>query len=225
MHRLVMQTTVSFFVFVGLVGFAMLLGRQQPSSVDMTMLRLADCAPPCWIGITPGKTSIPSAINRIREVYNKKSGFEVALAQDHPFYTMYGISVRSLSTPVSGLSIKWWYTGTVLSSIQFDLVHSSSDEPTLAHVLTAFGPPEFVEVADQRRLVQRGNTSSWKLVLHYNAPCIKAIFWTDLRLELHQKADDIQFSDSCPAPSSYSADDSFHSWKGMTSVLEYIGSP
>ena len=48
----------------------MLLGRAQPIPDRVAVLHLGDmCALPCWIGITPGKTTLEQAIKRLSSVF------------------------------------------------------------------------------------------------------------------------------------------------------------
>lgn len=49
---------------------AMLVGRHQPISGELALLRLKDCAPPCWIGITPGTTTLQQAKQRIAAAFD-----------------------------------------------------------------------------------------------------------------------------------------------------------
>lgn len=64
------------------VGFgAMWLGRQQPPSDWLDVLRFNECAPPCWIGITPGETHLRDAMTRIETTFADKGRYALRL---HP---------------------------------------------------------------------------------------------------------------------------------------------
>jgi len=51
------------------IALAFLSGRVQPVPPQVAALHLDVCAPPCWIGITPGVTTLEEAKQRIAEFY------------------------------------------------------------------------------------------------------------------------------------------------------------
>ncbi len=51
------------------IGGMLFIGRSLPESPRLAMLRLNDCALPCWIGIVPGVTPLNEAEARIYQVY------------------------------------------------------------------------------------------------------------------------------------------------------------
>jgi hypothetical protein len=53
--------------FVLLILAMHLVGSLQPLPQAMTELHLDECALPCWIGITPGKTTFDDALDRLSE--------------------------------------------------------------------------------------------------------------------------------------------------------------
>jgi hypothetical protein len=56
-------------VFGGLIGLAVLVGYGLPPASAVQQLHLSDCAPPCWIGIVPGDTSIEDAVRRFSAIF------------------------------------------------------------------------------------------------------------------------------------------------------------
>lgn len=52
-------------VFVLLVFAARALGGTQPHPAALSGLHLTECAPPCWLGITPGITEMTDAVHRL----------------------------------------------------------------------------------------------------------------------------------------------------------------
>jgi hypothetical protein len=64
----------SFALMVGFVlaiSAAVLIGHRQPITKEIALLHLGDmCELPCWIGITPGKTSVGEARRLIAKIYN-----------------------------------------------------------------------------------------------------------------------------------------------------------
>jgi|GEM_PF-1516618 hypothetical protein len=57
-----------------LTGVTRLLGQAQPNPTLIDMLHLTECAPPCWIGIIPGKTTLADAKAHIISVFGQ-SGY------------------------------------------------------------------------------------------------------------------------------------------------------
>jgi hypothetical protein len=55
---------------------AMMIGRQQPVSDQLALLHLTDCAPPCWIGITPHVTTMDEAKILVEKTYHDAASFQ-----------------------------------------------------------------------------------------------------------------------------------------------------
>ncbi len=55
------------------IGAALLVGLRQAPSDWAKLLRLDDCQLPCWIGIEPGKTTLPEAERHIEDVFQDTS--------------------------------------------------------------------------------------------------------------------------------------------------------
>lgn len=120
----------------------------------ISQLHLMDCAPPCWIGIIPGLTTVEDAKAKLITAYRgqselqfKDSGFadgpvspnvvENAI-EGNKFY----LSVRlNISTLVDGKN------ETVQSIGLFETREDRSHyAPTVADILGSFGPPQWVVV-------------------------------------------------------------------------------
>jgi hypothetical protein len=69
MRRRLSLLLVLVAVLVVMAGVARVAGQHRPAPTLMATLRLADCAPPCWIGIVPGQTTIEDARLRMMAVY------------------------------------------------------------------------------------------------------------------------------------------------------------
>ncbi len=69
MGQLLKLTLLIVLSLALLTGVAVLIGRMQPPPERLAALHLTYCAPPCWIGIMPGKTTIDEASKRIEAVY------------------------------------------------------------------------------------------------------------------------------------------------------------
>jgi hypothetical protein len=70
MIRLIEVTALVVCLLLLPVSASVLIGRQQPVPPVLTLLRLTDCAPPCWIGIMPGKATLDETRDRIHAVYD-----------------------------------------------------------------------------------------------------------------------------------------------------------
>lgn len=66
MRRLLFPSALKLTLTLALlVGAALLVGLRQPPSAWASLLKLDDCALPCWIGIEPGLTLLGDAERRI----------------------------------------------------------------------------------------------------------------------------------------------------------------
>src|SRR5262245_25696811 len=61
MRRLLIFTLLLSTTLGILSRLAITLGTQQPLPAKLAMLHFDICAAPCWIGITPGKTTVGEA--------------------------------------------------------------------------------------------------------------------------------------------------------------------
>ncbi|HVU12827.1 MAG TPA: hypothetical protein VHD90_16225 [Phototrophicaceae bacterium] len=52
-------------VFTLLIGAARLIGTTEPPPAALTALHLDECQLPCWLGITPDKTTLDDAVQRV----------------------------------------------------------------------------------------------------------------------------------------------------------------
>src|SRR5258708_2981658 len=73
---LILTLCLTFSVFT---GAAILIGRQQPLPEHLAMLHLTDCAPPCWIGIMPGVTTLADAAIRAKTTYGNSPKYAMKL--------------------------------------------------------------------------------------------------------------------------------------------------
>ena len=59
--------------FVLLILLARAIGSVQPLPEALEALHLTDCKLPCWLGITPGKTTFAEAVQKVIRVYPQAS--------------------------------------------------------------------------------------------------------------------------------------------------------
>jgi hypothetical protein len=70
MRRLVSLSLLITFVLSLFGGIAVAVGHQQPPSDKLRTLHFDMCKPPCWIGITPGTTTIAEAKRRVARLFS-----------------------------------------------------------------------------------------------------------------------------------------------------------
>jgi hypothetical protein len=75
MRFLLRLTCITLVLCASAVLIMLAIGQHQPLSADLRMLHLTDCAPPCWIGITPGVTTMDEAKIRVQKTYRNAASF------------------------------------------------------------------------------------------------------------------------------------------------------
>ena len=65
----VLGVLVSSAAFVGMIFAMRAVGSVQPPSTALAPLHLADCALPCWMGMTPGKTTFDDALQQVSAAF------------------------------------------------------------------------------------------------------------------------------------------------------------
>lgn len=78
LRRLFVPIIMLLIGFTAISGVIILIGRAQPLPEPLAMLHLTDCAPPCWIGIVPGKTTREEAAKRIEAVFSQTKGYKLS---------------------------------------------------------------------------------------------------------------------------------------------------
>jgi hypothetical protein len=74
MRRLLRNTLIVFTLCTATISAMVLVARTQPLPEHLAMLHLDQCAPPCWIGITPDRTmDFDQAEILIRSTYPEPS--------------------------------------------------------------------------------------------------------------------------------------------------------
>jgi hypothetical protein len=139
-------------LFTGTSSIGMFIGRQQPIPDRLNFLRLTECAPPCWIGIVPGKTSLETAYNRIYEVFSQLPNTRIRV-EPHPppGETRIFIEQQNELPKILWITILFDYRN-VVSSIALGLRNAISEDgsvlvnpfaaiPNVAELLTVLGTP------------------------------------------------------------------------------------
>src|SRR5258707_10948420 len=69
MRRLFTLILILCLIVSAFTGAAILIGQRQPLPEHLALLHLTDCAPPCWIDIVPGVTTLEEALPQIKARY------------------------------------------------------------------------------------------------------------------------------------------------------------
>jgi hypothetical protein len=127
-----------------LTGVTRLLGQSQPNPALIDMLHLTECAPPCWIGIVPGKTTLTEARTRIINVFGQSGyllTFDLISAPGLAW-----INVEQPADPIGILLITLTaHDNRVVDTITFDFSSIYlRDRIYLADVINLLGSPSRV---------------------------------------------------------------------------------
>jgi hypothetical protein len=144
---LVRLSIVLIIGLVVLITLAVQIGRQRGPTGSLALLQFDQCAPPCWIGIVPGTTSLNESHILIDHVYNRA---------DHPTISanvmpvMNGLEV-TLRERASGEAITRevivvieasdYSNAAPVRSITFRLDKIPNDELTLPELINGLGVP------------------------------------------------------------------------------------
>src|SRR5687767_2789754 len=80
------------------ISGVVIVARQQPVAANMERLRLADCTPPCWMGITPGKTVRDNAIQQLAPlspILHQDASFTVSEGYASEHESILAVTLRS----------------------------------------------------------------------------------------------------------------------------------
>ncbi len=196
-----------------LVWAAHLVGQDQAIPNRVAQLHLTDCAPPCWIGITPGMTSIAQAKAKIVATYGgqhpltiKDSGFaDGAVSPNVVENTIEGanfnLSIRlNISQLIDGKS-------EIVQSIE--LFEAGGDNHrnalSVADILGLFGSPQAITVDESISLAP-------EVTLKY--PHMDAVFYAYTDQAAFSGIPRLYLGDSTtPSPST-----DYRPWKGLNTL-------
>lgn len=80
MLKLIKYCLLLCFIFSLAASLCLVIGHHLPS--QLSILRFPDCDLPCWIGITPGKTTIAEAKELVTHIYGNISEYSLAFRED-----------------------------------------------------------------------------------------------------------------------------------------------
>lgn len=131
--------SVCLILFIG-------IGRMQPAPSLIGQLHLADCAPPCWIGITPGQTEA-AAVNRyVMDTFNSTNS---QLSSSVPAYEWFTIvPITQPARRGEGIPIQFSVNdGTIIEILIPAFFGSSTPDvtmPSLGDMVNLLGAPACV---------------------------------------------------------------------------------
>src|SRR5688572_799010 len=62
---LISRTCACVVILGASIGLSLLFGHSQPVSPQIRAWRLDECVGPCWMGIIPGRSTIPEAYTQV----------------------------------------------------------------------------------------------------------------------------------------------------------------
>ena len=153
---------------------------QQTISPAIAQLHLLDCSLPCWIGIIPGSTTVSEAKSKLVAAYSGRSElqFKDSGFADGP------VSANAVENAIEGsdfylsvrLNISKLVDGKTETVQSIGLFETREDRrhyaPTVADILGAFGPPQWVAVEN---LINSG----YEVTLRYNGLDVVFYSYTD----------------------------------------------
>jgi hypothetical protein len=148
MRKFVLYVLLFCLIFAAGSSVAIFIGRRQLPPEWLAALHLTDCAPPCWIGIIPGKTTLDEAKKAVKLVLNRSPVSEIN--QGQYLRLAYTLPVQSQSQHfVVELTAK---ADRLVRTISFGHRENSAlvtkGGPTLAELQGIFGSPKRILVQD-----------------------------------------------------------------------------
>jgi hypothetical protein len=123
-----------FLVFV--MGANVALGHEMSLPEEVVSLHLGDmCELPCWIGITPGQTTVAVAEKRLQQVYKNWQ-----LVRKDSYTALYTVTTSDgMQLQIEAIRLR---NPEVIDTIQFKLADPGSI--ALGDVMSALPPPKTV---------------------------------------------------------------------------------
>lgn len=157
MQKLLNYCFALFAVCAVFVGGARWVGARQPQPAIVEGLRLADCALPCWIGITPGQTTMEEAYRRlVEEFHSTRTGNNTAGGRFRNLH--FFVPVNS---PVRALPVTLQTVEDRVALVQ--LVITDRRRLTFADIILTYGAPTCVMYTESPVFV------GWKLYYETSA--------------------------------------------------------
>ena len=128
------------------ISGALLIGRAQPIPERVAVLHLGDiCALPCWIGITPGKTTLSEAQGFIEKIYGTENS--VSIGRTFNSTRSYTITMKSKKTLSIELSADFGQTDadTLIENVR---MVETNEIIRMGDIVNLFDGSSFITVED-----------------------------------------------------------------------------
>jgi hypothetical protein len=227
MTRLVALAIALCLACAMLTGVVVAIGRQTPIDHALAGLHLTDCAPPCWIGIEPGKTPMRQAIAQVHAVYDndKTPGYTAIYDKTVPGrlrLTLHNKDNPALSAQISLDNHELREDQPVLM-ITMNFAAINSYPFTLAELVSLLGDPHHVY------LIGGAGNNSYYMSLNYGDNLnrgIVIVLRANGRVDWQQSAEWMRLQDlGSLSRSRLEGKGSmwFVPWRGFTTLSRYYG--
>ncbi len=154
MRLLVIRIVLLWLLLTFLIGGAVSVGSHESPSSFVLDLHLADCLSSCWLGITPGKTTLADALQILdrnfelapphRDIVGAKGDRTLT-----PAFTGMVSQQILLSRPGHPVNISFQVIGGLIDEITITSLYFENGKlipylPALGDVVNALGPPACV---------------------------------------------------------------------------------
>src|SRR5260221_3914421 len=141
MPRLYTLILILCLIVSAFTGAAILIGQRQPLPDHLAMLHLTDCAPPCWIGIMPGVTTLDEAYPLIKARYANLPDYQTILSGS---LTTATFQVSNAMNPDDKFSINIYADNNGrVHTIRVD-TYGSRSSPNVGELFSILGTPTSV---------------------------------------------------------------------------------
>jgi hypothetical protein len=139
----------------------LVIGQQQRPPAWLTLLNFDYCELPCWIGITPGKTTVQEAQQQIEQVYRTDPAYQVELHPNYEFKVSYTPTRDTLAIHLRGERVELTAAAVVQGIFLVPLLtdDSGSERPVLGDMYGAFGEASTITLT--------ANTLDFQILLHF----------------------------------------------------------
>jgi hypothetical protein len=148
MRRLLLRVLIMCLLMVVLLSTSARLGQLQPLPERLAMLHLLECAPPCWIGIVPGRTTLAQAKALIEEVFAGDAGYTVqVVSTQNVVEKLLDVTILSKTQPITErvfLRTKVFTDNAPIQEVEFNFAYPDGYHYALGDLVNFFGGPQHV---------------------------------------------------------------------------------
>lgn len=223
MRVLLLVSLLLTLMLTTLTGVVVAVGRQQPLSGPIVGLRLTDCAPPCWIGITPGVTTLEEASGRIEAIYGANPDYSARLDRSKPGRLRVTIQGRIDTSVRASISLDTHdiRNDVPVLSITTNFATATRYSYTVADLVSLLGAPQRVMY-----LGPAGN-NAYYVALNYGPNSNRGtmiVLRTGQRLDLQERPYWLRFLDTGPVVGGMTQETRlqwYTPWRGFTTFFRY----